>query len=348
MGASMSLAIKKNSHGVTVLGYDYPDVRKAALEKNVIDVAVSDWPEEASDVDLIFLCTPLNVIEEHLRQLSFVVDQQTIVTDIGSTKVKLYELVRKIGFQGIYVGGHPMTGAEKSGLAAANPLLYENAVYLLTNVDHDRKNRIESTLFPILNSIKARLMLLDAETHDKIMAAISHVPQVLAIALVNMIGEMEASEEPYFELAAGGFRDITRIASSSYSIWEDIIASNRIHVEETLEKLIAILSSYKRRLGNLSDEFESANLYRRQLPKVGKGFLSPLTDVLVYVDDQMGVIAKISNALSNRNIDIRDIELLKIREKEGGVFRLSFENRTQAEKAVEILKSIHYQAIIRE
>ncbi|MEJ2054857.1 MAG: ACT domain-containing protein [Calditrichaceae bacterium] len=109
-----------------------------------------------------------------------------------------------------------------------------------------------------------------------------------------------------------------------------------------------ILGRMQEKLDNLSPAFRDANNYRNQLPKKSKGFLSPLTDVLVYVNDEVGVVAKIANALSNKNIDIRDIELLKIREKEGGVFRLSFGSRKEAQDAIGVLNTIGYQALIRE
>ena len=180
------------------------------------------------------------------------------------------------------------------------------------------------------------------------MAAISHLPQIIAVSLVNLIGQKENEQLPYFELAAGGFRDLTRIASSPFDIWSDIIDSNKENIAEVLKDFIAILEQSDLNLDNLEKDFERANSYRERLPKKNKGFLSPLVDVLVYVTDQVGVISKISNALADKDIDIRDIELLKIREKEGGVFRLSFSNVKEAQTAVNVLNSVNFRAYIRE
>jgi len=348
MGGSLALAIKRSVENVNICGYDQSEIIFSALEQKIIDQGINQWPDECHDADLIFLCTPLDIIEQHLKELAKVISKNTIVTDVGSTKLRLYNLVRDLDFRGIYVGGHPMTGAEKSGLSASNPVLYENAVYLLTNIEQHDRSLIDSKLIHILDLLKARVMLLDAGIHDKIMAAISHVPQLMAISLVNLIGELSKDENPYFELAAGGFRDMTRIGSSSFNVWKEIIASNRENIEEVLQQLIKILQSQKMRLKDLSGDFSSSNNYRSRVPKIGKGFLTPMTDVLVYVKDEVGVVAKISTALVKQNIDIRDIELLKIREKEGGVFRLSFESYQKAELAVEVLKSIDYQAFIKE
>ena len=241
-----------------------------------------------------------------------------------------------------------MTGAEKNGINAANPLLYENAVYILTDKQISQSRLIKSRLIPLLEAIKARILILNPVIHDRILAAISHLPQVIAVALINLVGSKNTEDMPYFELAAGGFRDITRIASGSIDIWQDIFKSNSENVYQTIEELKTILTDMQQNLGSLHSALGSANKYRTQLPKKSKGFLSPLTDILVYVDDQVGVVAKISNALSEKKIDIRDIELLKIREKEGGVFRLSFGSRNEADEAITILNEIGYQALIRE
>lgn len=348
MGASLALGLKKQNSSCSIYGYDYPEVLSEAMESDIIDHRIESWPDQCADADLIFLCTPIEIIEQHLRLLAPLVREDCIVTDIGSTKRKLFEMVQHLDFRGMYIGGHPMTGAEKSGIKAANPLLYENAVYILTNVNRSQRPVMNARLIPMLNSLKARVMLLDAEVHDRIMAVISHVPHLLAIALVNMTGELSNEDVPYFELSAGGFRDMTRVASSSFSMWKEIIASNYENIDQVLGKLIEILQSQKQRLTDLSGDFSKSNYYRAQVPKPGKGFLAPLTDILVYVPDEMGVVAKISNAMADEQIDIRDIELLKIREKEGGVFRLSFETFIKAEEAVKILKTVGYHAFIKE
>lgn len=348
MGSSLAMAFKQNVSDIFIYGYDLPEIIDKALSLEIIDKKIENWPRDAHDSEIIFLATPLRIIKEHLDDLNEVIDSNVIVTDLGSTKLKLARHCESIKFKGLYVGGHPMTGAEKSGINAANPLLYENAVYILTDEKVNQSEIIKQKLIPLLTGIKARLLVLDPVTHDRILAAISHLPQIMAIALINLVGPKNNENSPYFELAAGGFRDITRIASGSIDIWQDIFNSNKENVDQAIEEIKAILTDMQKKLGSLSSIMGSANTYRNQLPKKSKGFLSPLTDVLVYVNDQVGVIAKIANALSKEDIDIRDIELLKIREKEGGVFRLSFGNRTEAQNAISVMNAIGYQALIRE
>ncbi|MGD9899307.1 MAG: prephenate dehydrogenase/arogenate dehydrogenase family protein [Calditrichaceae bacterium] len=348
MGASMALALKQRLPNHTIIGYDLPEIMDMAIQKNIIDRKINIWPDECADADIIILATPLHVIKTQLGQLADIVSPETVVTDMGSTKSELEKFVRGLNFKGVYVGGHPMTGTEKTGLTASNPLLYENAVYVLTGITSLENPVLNHKLLPVLEALKARVLILDSETHDQVMAAISHVPQLLAVALVNLVGRKNEQGSPYFELAAGGFRDLTRIASSSIRIWQDIVTSNRANIEAVLEELIDLIRSEKDNLKNLGEVFNRANMYRHKIPNVNKGFLSPLTEVFVYVNDELGVISKISNALYEKNIDIRDIELLKVREKEGGVFRLSFSTFPEAEDAVKIMKSINYDAYIRE
>ena len=348
MGASLALAIKQNIPRAEILGYDKEDVVTEALQSGIIDKSISEWPQDCKGKDIVFLCTPLGVLRQHLEDLNGVLNKSTIVTDVGSTKLELQEFAQQIQFSGTYVGGHPMTGAEKSGLRAANPLLFENAVYVLTkDADGYGPNQSEK-LISVLQALKARIMFLPADVHDKILAAISHLPQLASIALVNLVGSYNNDDEPYFDLAAGGFRDLTRIASSSIDIWQDIISSNKENIQVVLKEFISILQRELQKLDNLKDEFDTANDFRSRVPKQSKGFLSPLKDILVYVTDEVGVVAKIANALSDGEIDIRDIELLKIREKEGGVFRLSLNNEKEALEAIHILNKIGYKAFIRE
>jgi len=349
IGASLALAVKQVHKDYLISGYDLPDVLDFAEKNKIIDRRIKNWPQGAVDADLIVLSTPLAIIKKQLDELNNVVDKNTVVTDTGSTKSELAEYAESINFSGTYIGGHPMTGSEKSGISAANPLLFQNALYILCGISEDNERQVKNILFPVLEAVKARVFMMDARTHDKVLAGISHLPQLVAVALVNYVGQQqEELNYPFFELAAGGFRDLTRIASSSISIWQDIINSNRENVVAALKQFIDTLENEKQAVSDLSQIFETANNYRSRVPKETKGFLYPLVDILVYVKDEVGVISKIANKLFEENIDIRDIELLKIREKEGGVFRLSLNSREEAVKAAELMNTLNYRAFIRE
>ncbi|WP_456407518.1 prephenate dehydrogenase/arogenate dehydrogenase family protein [Caldithrix abyssi] len=348
MGSSLALAIKNKRPEAEIWGFDFPSVAKQAVEKKIIDRTISEWPGQCAGADLVFLATPIQIIEKQLRELNGAIDRRTLVTDVGSTKQNVHHIVREINFSGAFVGGHPMTGSEKSGLEAANPLLYENAMYVLTGINEENKALVEGKLIPLLDEIKARVLILSPEAHDEIMAMISHLPQLIALNLVNMVGKKNDPEKPFLDLAAGGFRDLTRIASSNFAIWKDILERNQDNIKKAIKELIDLFEKQYRKIDDLSEDFHLANYYRNQIPKASKGFLHPLIDVLVYVQDQPGAIARMSNALAARGIDIRDIELLKVREKEGGVFRISFDNYQQASEAIEILNANKFRAFLRD
>ena len=235
MGASLAMALKQNVSDIFIYGYDLPEIMDKALSLKIIDQKIDQWPAGVNDSEIIFLATPLRIIKQHLADLSDFVDSDVIVTDLGSTKLELAMYCRSKKFKGLYIGGHPMTGAEKSGINAANPLLYENAVYILTDEKVNQSEVIKQKLIPLLTAIKARILVLDPAMHDRILAAISHLPQIVAIALINLVGPKNNENSPYFELAAGGFRDITRIASGSIDIWQDIFNSNKENVNQANE-----------------------------------------------------------------------------------------------------------------
>lgn len=348
MGSSLALAIKNKRKDVHILGYDFPSVTKKAIEKGIIDQSVKVWPDDCAKADLIFLATPIQIIEKQLQELNGIVRSNTLVSDLGSTKQNVHQLVKKLHFTGTFIGGHPMTGSEKSGLEAANPLLYENAVYVLTGVHQENAGLAQKVLIPLLEEIKARILMLEPAAHDEIMAMISHLPQLIAINLINMVGQKNQPDKPYLDLAAGGFRDLTRVASSNFAIWKDILERNQQNIKKALKQLIKLLERQSENINNLSEDFHLANYYRNQIPKASKGFIHPLIDVLVYVQDQPGTIARMSNALAQQGIDIRDIELLKVREKEGGVFRISFDNLEEAQRAITILNENKFRAFLRD
>lgn len=193
-----------------------------------------DHLEEACDqADLVLLCAPLSSIHAHLERLSNARDRlarSAIVMDVGSTKVR----VCQAGFEGFppeqddsprFVGGHPMAGSEKSGLAAADPLLYQSALWVLCPPPGFDPARLEP-LRSLLGAVGARGAVLDPRHHDETVARISHVPQILSSVLSGWVGSEERLSQASLAMAAGGFRDMTRLAQSSWEVWRDILATN--------------------------------------------------------------------------------------------------------------------------
>jgi len=192
----------------------------------------------------------------------------------------------------------------------------------------------------LIKRLGSRIRFIDPYIHDKVIAYVSHLPQVLAVSLVNSLKESEKIN--YLDFAAGGFRDITRVASSDFEIWEPIFRYNKNEIVSSIDDLVSQLKSIKdfvssSDINSLKKEFESSKKKRETVPSNIKGFLNPVYDVFIYAEDKPGSLYIMTELLFKNSINIKDIELLKIREGTGGTFRISFETSSNAERAKELL-----------
>ncbi|MDP1677659.1 MAG: prephenate dehydrogenase [Bacteroidota bacterium] len=342
IGGSLGLAIKQTDPNITVTGYDSVGHIDAALHRDAIDFGSISLPSLLHDADIIFVCTPVHTIIKLLPTIAKYCKRSAIITDVGSTKSEIANTAKKVFRKnGIFIGGHPMAGSEGKGIEFADALLFQNATYVLC-ADTTQKKRI-TKLTSLLHSIGARVLFLSAKDHDTIAASISHLPQLIAVAMMNMVERKNKKHHGYLQLAAGGFRDITRIASSPYGMWNDILASNNTEIRKAVKEFSVVLSQFEKdlqtssRRNTFAQRFRNAKKMRDAIPKNSKGFLQPVHDIFVSVDDKPGVLSQMTTALYKANINIKDMELLKIREGRGGTFRLSFDSKIEADKAKKVL-----------
>jgi prephenate dehydrogenase len=232
-------------------------------------------------------------------------------------------------------------------VAWADALLFENAVWVLTPSGFVPKERFDA-LAGLIQTLGAHVLVLDPARHDRIAATVSHLPQMLAITLMNLVAN-QSDPDPYLKLAAGGFRDMTRIASSPYAIWKDVFSTNRDLVDRLMDDFIAEFKLNRNRLSRdeLEDQFTRSARSRLSIPKDTKGFLLTHYDASVQVEDRPGVIAEIALALAEARINIKDIEIVKVREGEAGTLRLSFESESERSRALAVLERIGFRARIR-
>ena len=343
IGGSIAKALKNSKTDFIISAYDHEDVIESALKVNTINTKLKNV-EDALSADVIFLCLPVELSVEVFQKLAPKLNEGCILTDVCGVKSVFHKIWESIQSKGIYVGGHPMTGKEKGGYENSDPLLFENSIYIVSkNLSAD----------PDLNDFKRVLELLGAnilvvppQQHDIIVASVSHLPQLVSIALVNA-ASLKTDNYNFLDLAAGGFKDMTRIAASDFKMWESVIIQNKREILIALDKFSLELNKVKSliqkdKFNDLGDKFEEARKSRDEIPQNIKGFLKPLHDIYVFVKDEPGVISKISTALYEQNINIKDMELLKIREGTGGTFRLSFELSSEAERAEKLISSLGF------
>ena len=202
-------------------------------------------------------------------------------------------------------------------------------------------SRQRLSLLWLVEAVGARAVVMSAERHDAVVAAVSHLPQLLAVALVAHAAE---TGDDALALAAGGFRDMTRIASSPFGMWGGILGANR-------DAILAALDGFARGLGTLREAvasgdtselraaFERASETRSAIPTHSKGFLAPLAEVTLWAEDRVGFLAGVTGALAEAGINIKDMELLRVREGTGGAFRLAFADGATADAAIGVLRA---------
>jgi prephenate dehydrogenase len=344
IGGSIAKALKNSSEYFFISAFDKDEVLEKALHDKVIDLKL-DNPELAVSSDLVFLCLPLENNLQVFKQLAPKLNDDTIISDVSGIKLPFQKEWDKLDSKGTYIGGHPMTGKEQGGYDNSDPLLFENSVYIIT--EDLNKNTSLSEFRKVIELIGANILFIPPKQHDVIAASVSHLPQLLAVTLVNT-ASLKTDEYNFLDLAAGGFRDLTRIASSDFKIWDEVIQQNKNQILTAIDEFSYELGNVKKWISEnktteLLQFFEDARKSRDEIPKNSKGFLTPLHDVFIFVKDEPGVISKISTKLYEANINIKDIELLKIREGSGGTFRLSFESKVIAESAKLILSDLGFK-----
>ncbi len=343
IGGSIAKGLKGHNHTFKISAFDKADVIERALSQNIIDEKLSSI-EDSINSEIIFLCLPLEYSLSSFEKIIPILKDDSILTDVCGIKGIFEKKWNETKRQGTYIGGHPMTGKEKGGFENSDPLLFENAVYILS--DSNKKSVKTEKLVDVLKLLGSRITFLNPFLHDKVVAKVSHLPQLLSVGLVNSTTKGIENVNP-LDFAAGGFRDMTRIASSDFNIWKDVLKLNKQEILSALNSLQNEIDDIRRYLINDSSDklnslFNSASEKRDEIPKNTKGFVSPLFDVFVFVNDVPGIISRLSTALFNAGINIKDMELLKIREGSGGTFRLLFESENDVLRAKEILIEIGF------
>lgn len=348
IGGSIARAVRKTYHdSAYIIAYDTDaETLSKAQTEGTIDSCYPSLTPVFGECDYLFLCAPVDRNDANLTVLRSFLRPGCLITDVGSVKSETHEVIKALGLEQQFIGGHPMAGSEKSGYANSSELLLENAYYILTPTELVPYEKLEAYRRLVL-SFGAIPLILDHRTHDYITAAVSHLPHVIAACLVNLLQAADSKEELMKTIAAGGFKDITRIASSSPVMWQQICLANAEQITELLDRYIDSLSDIRRSLKAhdakaLYSLFESARLYRDSFQDVSSGPIRKIHGFYVDIPDEPGVISTISAILAGGEINLKNIGIVHNREFEEGVLRLEFYDASSSDTAVTILDESGY------
>lgn len=348
IGGSLAKAIRRAYPDFIIKAFDTDrECLTAALSDGTLNHAHDSIDTSFADCQIIFLCTPVSINIEKLKDLKNTINESCILTDVGSVKSTIHEAVITYDLEQNFIGGHPMTGSEKAGYQNANRHLFENAYYIITPTKKSNKEQVDF-LISILKETGSLPLILDFHKHDFIMAAISHLPHIIAYALVNLVKDSDNEDGLIQMLAAGGFKDITRIASASPAMWQQICIENNTYIQKALDTYMTSLTNINLAIADNNTDFiiryfNQAKTFRDNIPQArAKGYIKPLFEIYVDIIDEAGAIATLSTILASNSISIKNIGIVHHREFQEGALRIEFDAAGAAKKAVRILRKFHY------
>jgi prephenate dehydrogenase len=353
VGASLGLALGRLEEVTQVAGWDRdPRQLRVAADRGAVSVVASTAAEAAAGADVVILAVPVSAVEAVAAEVGPAMQPGAILTDVASVKSAVVESLEAAAGPGVHViGGHPMAGSHDSGAAHASADLFVGATYLLTptvSTDPGAYRRLHG----LVAALGARPLAVDPSHHDLLVAVVSHLPQLAATTLMNLAADRAREEHAgLLLLAAGGFRDATRVAASDPGLWMDICAQNR-------DAIVSVLDDYRERIGalrsavalsdaeSLRQVLDDARAARRALP--GKETVTgALVELHIRIPDRPGVLAEVTTTVGAAGVNIEDLGIQHAPEGGQGVLRLAIIGFKPAGVAREALESLGYEVLER-
>lgn len=347
IGGSIAKAIRQYYPDYQIIAFDKnKETLALATQESLIDVAATMIDENFERCSYIFLCAPVSCNTAYLSQVKPFLNENCILTDVGSVKTSIHQEVERLGLEEYFIGGHPMAGSEKSGYVNSKAMLIENAYYVLTPSGRVSRDKINAYA-AFIESLKALPITLSYQEHDYVTGAISHLPHIIASTLVNYVRDADTKDELMKLLAAGGFKDITRIASSSPTMWQHICMKNKDNILKILDSYIQNLQEIASIIESENEQgiyhwFDASRNYRNSIPDSSSGPIKKVFAVYCDIIDEAGGIATIATILASNNINIKNIGIIHNREFEEGVLRIEFYDADSSSRAVRLLQKHRY------
>lgn len=351
VGASLGLALRPLPEVDEVVGFDRDPVQlEEAVRRGALTRAAGTAKEAVADADVVVLAVPVSAVAAVAAEVGPGLAPGSVLTDVASVKARVVEALQAAAPPDVHVvGGHPMAGSAETGAAHASADLFVGATYLLTPTTHTDAQAYQR-LHGLVARLGARVLAVSPERHDLLVAVVSHLPQLAATTLMNLAAERARDEHAgLLLLAAGGFRDATRVAASNPDLWLDICAENR-------DAIVAVLDDYRERIGalrsilavsdgeGLRQALDEARVSRRALP--GKETVTGrLVELHLPIADRPGMLAEVTTTVGGAGVNIEDIGIDHDPQGGRGTLRLAIIGPANAQRARQALESIGYEVL---
>ena len=355
IGTSMALGIKRDHPDYEILGYNRSQTsREIALERGMVDRVTDDFASFAPLADVIILCLPIKQTVAFIKDLANMdLKEGVIISDAGSTKAEIVAVADEYlaGKSFRFIGAHPMAGSHKTGAVSADVNLFENAYYIFTPSSLTTPDTLEE-MKNLLSGLHARFIEIDAKEHDRVTSQISHFPHILASSLMEQTAVYAEKHEMARYFAAGGFRDMTRIAESEPGMWTSILLSNREIILDRIENFKERLDEIGQALSQGDEDhiwnfFNQAREQRQAMEIHKRGGVDSSFDLFVDVPDEEDVILRILELLRGTslvNIHINE----ENREDVHGILQISFRNAQDLERAQQVItQNTDYTVVVK-
>lgn len=338
IGGSFARASMEVDGVVEVAVWDLdPEARNLAADRGVGTRVGMDVADTVAGAELVLLGVPPADLAAVAEKVAPHLADGTIVTDVASVKTGAVAAVEaKLDGHGLFIGGHPMAGSENSGVLAADATLFQGAAWLLTPTPRTDDASF-ARLAAHLVDLGARILAVAPEEHDRLVAVASHLPQVLASVLMDFAADMDGAP---LRVAAGGFRDVTRVAASDPDLWVDILSENRQAVLDALDGFVDRLGNLRAAVDQqqwtgVRELFSSAREARRALPR--RGLTAALVDLVVPIPDRPGSLAQVMGAMAEQAINVEDVSMRHATDGQRGSLILAVDGLEVAHRAQEAL-----------